>query len=230
MLCPYTANAPPSNAPATKAATTQPKVRWEPNYGGLLDGPDGNPCIATKYEAVPVDTPPPDVPWDPNMATTTQAGQPIYPCPPTTQTAQAVAAQIAVQGWEEVPLPVPHPNIAPGRAITGKWAYVETHNQLSYDFRKDTEVGTLVIHATGRYMVDWGDGTSTGPYSGEGRPWPDGAISHQYINVGRVDVVVVERWTATWQIGPWSGTLYELRTVGRIDGFPVEQIQAVIGQ
>jgi hypothetical protein len=41
-------------------------------------------------------------------------------------------------------------------------------------------------------------------------------------------VVVTERWTATWSFGSESGRLDELRTVGRIDDFPVQQIQAVV--
>ena len=82
--------------------------------------------------------------------------------------------------------------------------------------------------ATGKYYVDWGDGTTTGPHSVEGGPWPDGQITHEYIHIGAYDVVVTERWTATWSFGSESGTLDELRTVGRIDDFPVQQIQAVV--
>ncbi len=67
-------------------------------------------------------------------------------------------------------------------------------------------------------MPDW---------PGEGGPWPDGRITHQYTDVGIYDVVVTERWTATWRLGAASGSLAELRTTGRIDDFPVEQIQAV---
>jgi len=82
----------------------------------------------------------------------------------------------------------------------------------------------------GKYYVDWGDGTHTGPHSREGGPWPDGEIKHQYINIGAYDVVVTERWTATWSFGSESGRLDELRTVGRIEDFPVGQIQAVVYQ
>ncbi len=81
--------------------------------------------------------------------------------------------------------------------------------------------------ATGNYFVDWGDGTTTGPHAQEGDPWPNGRITHEYLRVGAYDVVVTERWTATWHFGSESGTLSELRTTGRIDDFPVEQIQAV---
>jgi hypothetical protein len=168
------------------------------------------------------------MPWDPNMSIFSPTGRQIDPCPPATQSPESAAAGLAVQAWEEVPLPAPQPRIAPGRAITGKWAYLETRNQTQFEFRKDTPVGPLEIQATGQYTVDWGDGEKSWPSSVEGKPWPDGEIRHVYIDVGRYDVVVTERWTATWQIGPWSGRLTELRTTGRIDALPVEQIQAVI--
>jgi hypothetical protein len=130
--------------------------------------------------------------------------------------------------FRDVPLPWPQPHIQPGRAITGKFAFLETRGQTSHIFNlEDTPFGPLRIVATGKYYVDWGDGTTTGPHSQEGAPWPDGRITHEYLRVGKYDVVVTERWTATWHFGAESGTLTELRTTGRIEDFPVEQIQAV---
>lgn len=135
----------------------------------------------------------------------------------------------AYRYWKSVPLPVPDPYIAPGRAITGMFAYVETRNTTTHTYTEpNTPFGALTVVATGRYYVDWGDGTHTGPHSAEGGPWPDGKIKHEYIHVGTYDVVVTERWTATWSFGDRSGNLDELRTVGRIDDFPVQQIQAVV--
>ena len=131
--------------------------------------------------------------------------------------------------WQDVPLPGPEPYIAPGRAITGMFAYLETRGTTTHTFTEpNTPFGPLTVVATGRYYVDWGDGTRTGPHSAEGGPWPDGKIKHEYIHIGDYDVVVTERWTATWSFGDQSGTLDELRTVGRIDDFPVQQIQAVV--
>ncbi len=202
-------------------------VRWDA-YGRVVTGPDGAACIRTQYRAVPVDTPPPKPPWDPNTAITSQAGVPILPCPPAEQSAYSGAEAVALRAWEDIRLPRPNPQIAPGRAITGKWAYLETRNQTQFEAQRSTLVGPLTIHATGTYSVDWGDGERSGPHSVEGKAWPDGEIRHDYINIGSYDVVVTERWTATWQIGAWSGTLRNLQTVGRIDDFPVEQIQAVI--
>ena len=106
-------------------------------------------------------------------------------------------------------------------------AYLETRGEIAHTYSQDTPIGPLAITATGRYYVDWGDGTTTGPHAFEGKAWPDGRITHQYIDVGTYDVVVTERWTATWRLGPASGTLSELRTTGRIEDFPVQQIQAV---
>jgi len=235
IICPHGYEVPGESAAPTGQTTESGSgtsaapsgQRWE-DHPRIIDGPDGSACISQRYVPVPADTPPPEVPWDPNTAITSEAGVPILPCPPTAQSAQASAAAIAVRAWDEINLPVPKPRIAPGRAITGTWAYLETRNQTQFQFHKDTPVGTLDIRATGTYIVDWGDGETSWPSSVEGKPWPDGEIRHEYINVGRYDVVVTERWRATWQIGPWSGVLRDLRTTGRIDGFPVEQIQAVI--
>ncbi len=137
---------------------------------------------------------------------------------------------LAIQGWEEVELPRPQPYIAPGWAITGKTAYLETRGQLTHTFTKDTPIGPLRIESRGAYYVDWGDGTKTGPHTTEGRPWPDGTITHTYIHVGHYDVVVTEVWSADWSLGPASGDLTGQRTVGRIDDFRVEQIQVVVGR
>ena len=137
---------------------------------------------------------------------------------------------LARRYWEEVPLPHPRPQIAPGRAITGKLAYLETNGQTRHVYTNSTVFGPLEIVATGSYMVDWGDGEKSGPHAFEGKPWPDGRITHEYQKVGAYDIVVTERWTATWRLGGNGGVLRELRTTGRIDDFPVQQIQAVIGR
>lgn len=135
---------------------------------------------------------------------------------------------VAARYWEQVPLPKPQPFIAPGRAITGKLAYLETRGQTAHTYTNDTVFGPLRIVAKGSYTVDWGDGETSGPYSSEGKPWPEGQITHDYISIGAYDVVVTEKWTATWSLDGESGVLRTLRTTGRIDDFPVQQIQAVV--
>ncbi|HEX3621034.1 MAG TPA: hypothetical protein VHT97_01830 [Acidimicrobiales bacterium] len=212
-------------------------------YNRLSTGPDGKPCATTGY--VEEGTTPPDerLLVDPNPRET---NIPIYgsdlailenypPCPaapvqPGQPAPVETAAMIAARYWEQIPLPKPGPQIAPGRAITGKLSYLETNGETSHVYTNNTLVGPLQIHATGTYTIDWGDGTTTGPHAFEGKPWPDGQITHDYLKIGNYNVVVTEKWTATWGLGGEAGTLRTLQTVGRIDNFPVQQIQAVIGR
>lgn len=137
---------------------------------------------------------------------------------------------IARRYLEQIPFPQPHPSIAPGRAITGKHAYLETNGDLVRTYINNTVLGTLSIVAHGAYTVDWGDGQTTGPYGFEGRPWPDGRILHDYMNVGTYNVVVTERWTAEWQLANETGVIRTIQTVGTISNFPVQQIQAVVAR
>jgi hypothetical protein len=141
-------------------------------------------------------------------------------------------ATLAVQFWQTIPLPVPHPSIPPDYAITGKPAYLVTDGTVApARYQRPTPLGSLVITARGSYLVDWGDGTLpiwTGPYPHEGAPYPDGSIVHTYDNIGSVTVTVREVWTATWALGPAHGTLNSLETTATIAAFPVTQLQAVI--
>jgi len=153
------------------------------------------------------------------------------PCPEALRSATPSSPPrvIAARYWEEIPLPAPDPYIAPGRAITGLASFLETRGTLSFDYENPTTIaGPLTIAASGRYEVDWGDGIGSGPYAVEGGPWPDGSIVHTYTDVGTYDVVVRIAWTATWNLGGASGTLYELRTESTIEDFPVGQLQAVV--
>lgn len=191
-------------------------------------GPDGQSCVRSRAVPLPEGT---------SLAPGTDFGNESgslfseYPrCPPQPGEEAVIDPRVlALQGWEEVVLPKPEPYIAPGWAITGKYAYLETRGQLRHTFTKDTPIGPLRIISTGRYFVDWGDGEKTGPHTVEGGPWPDGQIIHTYIDVGLYDVVVTEEWTATWSLGPAGGSLSGQRTIGRIDDFRVEQIQVVVG-
>jgi hypothetical protein len=193
-------------------------------------GSNGEDCTAIGYREVP-----PGI--EPGMVSALRERDfgdirrryPQCPLRPGTESAPETAGSFAASYWIEVPLPEPEPYIAPGRAITGLLAYIETRGTTTHTFTEpNTPFGPLTIVATGKYYVDWGDGTKTGPHSREGEPWPDGQITHEYINIGAYDVVVTERWTARWSFGAESGLLEELRTVGRIDDFPVQQIQAVV--
>lgn len=223
----------PTGSGATTVSTPGRSVRYVA-YDRLTTAPDGTPCVTAGY--APEDVTPSDAAPDPTL---TYEYQYFPPCPATASTPSPPAdaapgtpavtpAYLAARFWERTRLPAPAPHIAPGRAITGKLAYLETRGTTSATYAEDTVVGRLEVRATGRYYVNWGDGESTGPYDVEGTPWPTRTITHEWIHIGTYSIVVTEAWTATWRLGPASGTLRELRSVGRIDGFPVEQIQAVI--
>jgi len=213
-----------------------PQVKYVP-YPKLSEGPDGERCVTTGYyvEGSPVpDDAAPDVAPSPdripgaggfnNLYDTYPACPPGEPNPAQPDT----PAQFAARYWERVPLPKPAPYIAPGWAITGKFAYLETRGTTTKTFHADTPFGPLDINATGKYFVDWGDGEQSGPHSMEGKPWPEGEIKHDYVWAKTYDILVTERWVATWSLGGEHGILRQLETAGTIDDFPARQIQAVI--
>lgn len=207
------------------------------SYDKLTTGPDGQACITTGYAQE--GTTPSDLLSSDAVTRNVRAihGLPLEypPCPaqpprPGQPVPVETPSMIARRAWEHVLLPQPRPSIAPGRAITGKLGYLETRGEIVHIHTSMTALGQLQINASGSYVVSWGDGETSGPYRFEGRPWPDGLITHEYQKTGSYDIVVTERWTATWSLGGESGILRTLQTTGRIDDFPVEQIQAVIGR
>lgn len=197
---------------------------------------NGDACIETIY--IPAGTPArpdfglPDTEQGPGGVSSLYDTAPPCPQQPGAQGTEPVATPltVALSHWARIPLPRPQPRIAPGRAITGKLAFLETRGSVAYTYTSDTVFGLLEIVAKGSHHVDWGDGFSSGPYTTDGAPWPSGNIVHDYLDVGVIDVVVTTRWTATWRLGGDRGVLPATETTGRIDDFPIEQIQAVIGQ
>jgi hypothetical protein len=156
------------------------------------------------------------------------------PCPATTgRPPRPIDPTIlALSFWQTIPLPIPRPAIPPGYAITGKPAYLVTHGTVVPNpYSRPTPFGELTITPSGSYIVDWGDGTTptwTGPYAGEGEPWPNGNIAHTFDNAGTVTITVEELWTATWRFGPFTGRLTTLHTTATINDYPIRQAQAVI--
>jgi hypothetical protein len=209
-------------------------------YDRLSTAPDGQPCVTTGYveEGVtPNDAAPPDNgdhiegAGGYNNIFTEYPPCPEQPRAPGQPAPVETRAMVAARQWEQrTTLPRPTPYVAPGRAITGKTAYLETRGDLVRNYRTESSFGPLVIVAHGTYFVDWGDGETSGPHTLEGGPWPNGHITHDYVKVGSYNIVVTEKWTATWSLDGESGILRTLQTTGRIDNFPVEQLQAVIGR
>lgn len=195
-------------------------------YPREVMGPDGQPCIIGVSLPMPPGNPDQERGWARELweeLLTTG-----HMCPGQPGAPPVSPRVIAVSFWQDIPLPKPVPSIAPGWAITGKTAFLETHGERRHDYSQATPFGPLGLTATGQYYVDWGDGQTTGPYDVEGGPWPDGQITHTYVNVGHYDVVVTEKWSSSWHLGGESGTLSGLQTEGGIPDFRVEQIQVVI--
>ena len=138
----------------------------------------------------------------------------------------AVVARSVVEEFTPTP---PRPHIAPGYAITGKPAYLETNGNLApATDTRTTELGDIEVTFRGTYTVDWGDGTPVETHTAEGKPWPDGTIRHTYTHTGHYDVVVTANWTATWRIGTTTGEITDgLTTTQTIEDFEVRQLQAV---
>jgi hypothetical protein len=155
----------PRSGPSGTPAASRPRVVYADTRSV---GPDGEPCL--RRTAIPL-------PEGTSLGPGTDFGDiggsllnPLSACPPEPGEEAVIDPRVlAQQGWEEVLLPKPQPYIAPGWAITGKYAYLETRGELRDVFRKATPIGPLEITSTGRYYVDWGDGERTGPHSVEGR-------------------------------------------------------------
>lgn len=142
--------------------------------------------------------------------------------------------QVAFAFWNEVDPPSPAPVVAPGWAITGLPAYLEPGTETSVQETFDTVLGPLTITAAGETVaVDWGDGATTGPVStASGGPYPDGDITHTYVEVGTVTITVTQYWTGTWSLpaagagGSFDDAIPRATGIGE---FEVRQVQAVIG-
>lgn len=220
-----------SGSSASPSGTTK---RWLP-YDKLTTAPDGQPCMTTGYHeegTIPTDGVPANPAYPQPFIYANLAYS--YPSCPEAPADLARAApvetprMVAARYWQRVPLPKPQPSIAPGRAITGKTAYLNTAGRTTDSYHENTVYGSLELRASGRYLVDWGDGETSGPFSFEGTAWPSGQITHEYQRVGVYNIVVTEKWSGTWELAGQSGVLSEVQTVGRINEFPVEEIQAVI--
>lgn len=230
-------NQPAAGSRPSSTAPSGPAKKYLP-HDKIMLGPDGQACIGTGYyedgtgQPIPAQGPGQmdESPGNSSSLYSTAPPCPAQPRLPGQTGPVETPAMVARRYWEQIPLPKPRPQIAPGRAITGKLAYLETRSQTSHTYTNDTAFGPLEILAKGSYIVDWGDGETTGPYDLEGKPWPNGQITHEYVDIGAYDVVVTEKWTATWRLGGQSGVLRTLQTTGTIGAFPVEQLQAVIGR
>ncbi|HEX6395531.1 MAG TPA: hypothetical protein VFZ97_19020 [Acidimicrobiales bacterium] len=187
----------------------------------VANGPNG-PCIALG-------------PPSPNANATVTAWLTtlnLPPCPARAAAPARIDPQLLAEDfWKTIALPVPKPQVPPGYAITGMPAYLVTNSTTApapYVF--PTPLGQLRIDVSGTYFVDWGDPRApgwSGPYPFEGEAWPNGRISHTYDDVGVVNIVVREAWTATWHLGTAVGALGGLATTATIPNYPIQQEQSI---
>lgn len=130
--------------------------------------------------------------------------------------------------WRARVLPRPIPAIQPGEMLVGLDAYLEAHMPVGLSWLDPaTPFGALTVDATCSIVVEWGDGSATGPFDSAGSPWPSGAVTHAYERSGAYRVVVTATWSATWTLGGQRGSLPPVTTTGTIDDFPVRAVQAV---
>ena len=147
--------------------------------------------------------------------------------------AAAVAATpepstLATEFWRATPLPVPKPSLNPSNPITGLDAYLSLQADLRPSFTHQTPLGALTVSAVGTPTIRWGDGSvTTGPPGYPGAPYPNGRLTHQYIDrcVGTLEVTVA--WTASWRLAGDNGSLSGMDTTARV-ALRTEEIQAVI--
>lgn len=144
---------------------------------------------------------------------------------------QAQPIEVAYSFIREIGPPDPRPHIAPGYAITGKAAFMETRGPLSHtEVRTVEPFGQITIQFRAvDFTVEWGDGTGRdkGPFTSPGEPWPEGAAKHTFTTAGRYDVVVIQRWSADWSVAGEAGTLTVTGAPSTIPQFLVREVQAV---
>lgn len=150
-------------------------------------------------------------------------------CPGANAELRPSAAVVALMMWQQrTPLSVPSGTIRPGRAITGKEAFLEIGGPSTGHWHFEVFGYSIDISAASTYDVDWGDGTSTTGITSRGGPWPDGDIRHVWTTTCSCTITITQRWYGTWTIGdggrPIPGVMV---TRGTIRDFPVGQIQAV---
>jgi hypothetical protein len=218
---------PPGANPLGSSLTAAPTVAPSPE---LYLEPTGDGGLCLTQTTNPDATTPAEVAYLNVLIKNLQVAYAACPPAPAGATTPAVnPATLAEEFWQTIPLPVPKPTIPPGYVITGKTAYLVTDGTVApAAFVEPTSLGLLTVTAHGTYSVDWGDGSSGGPYTSEGTGYPNGQIVHTYERTGTVRVTLRETWTATWTLGAAAGTLDQLATQGTIPGLDVRQIQAVI--
>jgi hypothetical protein len=216
----------PNGIATSGSRSTAPAYPYSVRWATLRTDPEAGRCIL-RYERGLLEPPDPAAAMiiETNVLQWLLSGLSYCPGAEPMLSPQEVASEVV----RRVPLPGPAPRIEPGRMLVGLRAYLESNQQLVHTYVEDTPLGPISITARAVLHVDWGDGTVTGPHHDPGGPYPDGTITHVYRDPGEYTITVTATWTAEWAVAGATGVIDAgLATVGTIDGFPVEERQAVI--
>lgn len=128
-------------------------------------------------------------------------------------------------------LPRPTLSLPPGYAITGMRTFLVTEHELEFgpvEVPVDLGIVTFDVRlsASGASVVDWGDGTLTSHTTG-GAGFPDGQITHVYVDEQSVDITVTDTWTVDYEAGPFAGTLSAPLEPVTLPAVEIQQRQAV---
>jgi hypothetical protein len=159
------------------------------------------------------------------------------PCPAPTEPDQGAQFDLA---WylnfarDQAKPPAPTINIAPGFAIPGLKAFLETGGDNTYASSAnwvDGPVGWNCTIATS--AINWGDGEVTKFNRSDTGPYPDGDVHHIYDEPGYVTVTVQEAWLCNVDIPsptPLTGapTIIVNGPPAVIADFEIRELQAVI--
>lgn len=239
------------SAAASQAAGTRSVLIWvaQPILSVHPDGDNDGLCRGWRWVAAETDSQATDLRdsgrdayeliWQELIRYEAPDARPDVDCPAAPgEQVPLVALRDTVRALVTGQLPRPRPSIPPGYALTGMPAYLVTGDDhvLTYDADHSVQVGPfwfeLGITATGRTIVDWGDGSEPVVAHEPGRPYPDGRVHHTYRDRGRVEVTTTDDWTVMFTATEPSGaTLTD--TIGAtltdvvLDDFPVQTYRAV---
>ncbi|MEP7160650.1 MAG: hypothetical protein ABI746_06075 [Dermatophilaceae bacterium] len=85
------------------------------------------------------------------------------------------------------------------------------------------------LRITAQYTYDYGDGTTTGPTTSRGGPYPTGDITHTYVTAGTLTPRATTRFSADYRVadGPWqplTGAATRTTTMGPLDVLAVHPV------
>ncbi len=90
------------------------------------------------------------------------------------------------------------------------------------------------LRIAGQYTYDYGDGTTAGPTTSPGGPYPTGDITHTYVSAGTLTPLATTRFSADYRVanGPWqalTGTATRTTTLGPLDVLAVHPVLVANG-